>query len=417
MLLRRLRGLRRSLAARGLAGTLFHALDVRAGRNATSEAPSPTPGIPPGNGPAILVIDALMPDPTRDSGSVRMLGILTLLRDIGWNVAFAPDSGRSTAGERDALQREGIEVVGIAGATPLPRWLEHNSDRLGAAMLCRHDVAAMHFDLVRAMAPRARIAFDTVDLHGLREERTAKVNGDRALLRSARRSWDVERKLASRSEVTFVVSPVEQELLRKEAPGARVELLSNIHEVAGRASSFEQRRGMLFVGGFGHPPNRDAAHWLVERILPLLHEQVPAIPLHLVGSISEAERQHLEREHVHVHGQVPDLTPLMESCLVAVAPLRAGAGVKGKVNSAMSHGLPVVATTMAAEGMHLLDGHDVLLADTAEQFASAVARLSRDRPLWDSLSRHGMENIQRHFSRAQARRTLLSAFGEPLSPP
>jgi hypothetical protein len=83
----------------------------------------------------------------------------------------------------------------------------------------------------------------------------------------------------------------------------------------------------------------------------------------------------------------------------------------------MSHGLPVVATTMAAEGMHLLDGHDVLLADTAVQFASAVARLSRDRLLWESLSRHGMENIQRHFSRAQARRTLLSAFGEPLSPP
>ncbi|KAF1696938.1 glycosyltransferase [Pseudoxanthomonas daejeonensis] len=415
MLLRRLRGLRHSLALRGLTGTLLHAIDIQAGRDATTNAPS-TAQIPLGNGPAILVIDAVMPDPTRDSGSVRMFGILTLLRDIGWNVVFAPDSGRSTASERDALQRQEIEVIGIPGSPSLPGWLEDNGNRLGATMLCRHDVAAMHFDLVRALAPRARIAFDTVDLHGLREERTARVSGDRALLRISRRSWNVERKLASRSEVTFVVSPVEQELLRKEVPGARVELLSNIHEVVGRTSSFAQRHGMLFVGGFGHPPNRDAAHWLVERILPLLHEQVPAMPLHLVGAIGGEERRLLEREHVHVHGQVADLTPLMEACLVAVAPLRAGAGVKGKVNSAMSHGLPVVATTIAAEGMHLLDGHDVLVADTAEQFAAAIALLSRDRLLWEGLSRHGMENIQRHFSRAQARRVLESSFGEPFAP-
>jgi glycosyltransferase involved in cell wall biosynthesis len=410
-----LHGLRRSIVERGLGGTLRQAADGRAAREATTAAPSAGGPIPRTDGPVILVVDALMPDPTRDSGSVRMLEILMLLRDIGWNVAFAPDSGRATAGERDALRCQGVEVIGIPGAPPLPGWLEDNRNRLAAAMLCRHEVAAMHFGLVRGTAPQARIAFDTVDLHGLREERTAQVSGDRSLLRVARRSWKVERTLASRSDVTFVVSPVEQELLRKEVPGARVELLSNIHEVVGRTSPFTQRRGMLFVGGFGHPPNRDAAHWLVERILPLLHEQVPAMPLHLVGSIGDEERRLLSREHVHVHGQVADLAPLMEACLVAVAPLRAGAGVKGKVNSAMSHGLPVVATTIAAEGMRLLDGHDVLVADTAAQFAAAIARVAHDQLLWESLSTHGMENIQRHFSRAQARRILLSAFGEPPS--
>lgn len=419
MLLRRLHGLHRSLVQRGLAGTLRRVAAIRSGHAATATsatAPASVPA-PCGDGPAILVIDALMPDPTRDSGSVRMSEILMLLRDIGWDVVFAPDSGRATAAERDALHHRGIRVIGIPGAPALPAWLAEHGDRLSAAMLCRHEVATTHVGLIRAMAPHARIAFDTVDLHGLREERTARINGDRALLRIARRSWSVEKSLAQRSAVTFVVSPVEQHLLRKEVPDARVELLSNIHEVVGCSTPFAQRSGLLFVGGFGHPPNRDAAHWLVGHILPLVHQHIAAMPLHLVGAISDEERRLLEREHVHVHGQVSDrdLAALMESSLVAVAPLRVGAGVKGKVNSAMSHGLPVVATSIAAEGMHLRHGHDVLVADTAEQFAAAIARLSGDQALWDTLSTQGMDNIQRHFSRAQARRVLQSAFGAPSS--
>ena len=75
---------------------------------------------------------------------------------------------------------------------------------------------------------------------------------------------------------------------------------------------------------------------------------------------------------VHVHGHVPDLQPWLQRCRVSLAPLRYGAGVKGKVNQAMAHGLPVVATACAVEGMHLQDGSDVLVADTAEDFASAV---------------------------------------------
>lgn len=415
--LRRLRGLRHSLGQRGLRGTLLHARRMAGGSLETPEASPPAPRMPRTDGPCILVIDALMPDPTRDSGSVRMHEILLLLRDLGWRVAFAPDSGRASAGERVALLRHGIDVVGVAGAPSLPRWLDENGAGLDAAMLCRHQVAAIHLGLVRALAPGARIVFDTVDLHGLREERTAQVSGDRSLRRTARRSWRIERGLAARSDVTFVVSPVEQALLRRELPSARIELLSNIHEVIGRAAPFERRRGVLFVGGFAHPPNRDAAHWLVERILPLLHRQVPGMPLHLAGFIPDHERRLLEREHVHVHGQVPDLTPLMEACLVATAPLRSGAGVKGKVNSAMSHGVPVVATSIAAEGMHLVDGRDVLVADTAERFADCIARLSREPALWERLSVNGQENIRLHFSRDRAREALRSALAPSCAPP
>ena len=354
-----------------------------------------------------------MPDATRDSGSVRMLEILGLLREIGWNVTFAPDSGRATPPEREALERSGIDLTGVPGAPSIPEWLRAHGNRLSAAMLCRHGVAAMHLDLIRSFAPQARIAFDTVDLHSLRETRTAEVTGDRSLVRIARRSWRTERQLTRASDVTFVVSPVEQEMLRNEVPGTRVELLSNIHEARGTSTPFDQRNGILFVGGFAHPPNRDAAYWLVEEILPELHRDMPGTPLHLVGAIPDQDRERLSREHVHVHGRVLDLQPLMEQCLVAVAPLRSGAGVKGKINSAMSYGLPVVATSIATEGMHLADGRDVLVADTAERFAASIAYLSRDRALWESLSLNGQENIKSHFSRASAREMLRFTLPPP----
>lgn len=408
-----MRGLWQSLVHRGVADTLSRAWQFLVNRIGSDPeqvvARAATLPVLP-RAPWILVLDALMPDPTRDSGSVRMREILLLIHELDWSVAFAPDSGRATEAERKALVNAGIAVIGIAGAPSLPDWLEQHGDSLAAAMLCRHEVASAHFDLVRAAAPGARILFDTVDLHSLRERRTAQLKGDRALLRTAQRSWRIERDLAARSDVTFVVSPVEQSLLQTELPHARIDLLSNIHSVTGTSAPFEGRRGMLFVGGFAHPPNRDAAHWLIEEILPLVHRQLPGMPLHLIGAIPDHERQALQRRYVHIHGQVADLAPWMEQCLLAVAPLRSGAGVKGKVNSAMSHGLPVVATPTAAEGMHLEDGHDVLLADTAERFAACVERLARDPQLWARLSANGKENIQRHFSRECARKALQAAL-------
>ncbi|WP_288126488.1 glycosyltransferase family 4 protein, partial [Thiomonas sp.] len=96
------------------------------------------------------------------------------------------------------------------------------------------------------------------------------------------------------------------------------------------------------------------------------------------------------RDDVLLHGRVADLGPWLESCRLSIAPLRFGAGVKGKLNTAMAHGLPVVATSVAAEAMHLQDGRDVLLADDAESFAAAIVRVYADAELWGALSAGGL---------------------------
>src|SRR6185369_6577008 len=114
----------------------------------------------------------------------------------------------------------------------------------------------------------------------------------------------------------------------------------------------------------------------------------------------------LATDDLAILGHVPDVAPYFSGCRVSISPLRYGAGVKGKVNLAMSYGLPVVATPASVEGMHLTDGEDVLVAGDAEAFAAAVQRAYEDRALWEKLSAGGRVNIERHFSRAVARAAL-----------
>lgn len=212
-------------------------------------------------------------------------------------------------------------------------------------------------------------------------------------------------------DLTLVVSPVEQALLAAEVPEARVEVLSNVHEVAGRGRGFDGRRDLWFVGGFQHPPNVDAVRWFVAEVWPQVRAELPDARFHVVGSKMPESMRALAGDGVEIHGHVADLSPFLDGCRVSVAPLRYGAGVKGKVNQAMAHGQPVVATPMAVEGMHLVDGEEVLVADTPAAFAAAVVRLYRDEALWDRLSLAGVANVARHFSFDAARAALARVLG------
>ena len=354
----------------------------------------------------ILIVDALTPDAARDSGSLRLLNVMRLLHELGWRISFMADNRTASADEIRMLGRLGVHTLCKPWSPSLARWLTREGNDLSAVMLCRHYVAAPNLELVRRLAPHAKLVFDTVDLHFLREQRAATHTGNAALTRQANRSRKHELAVIARADITFVVSPVERELLAQEVPAATIELLSNVLDVPGRQAGFDKRQGMVFIGGFGHPPNEDAVRWLVGEIFPRMRAQRPDLTLDLLGDIPETARAALLGPGIRIHGRVEQLEPWMDGCRVALAPLRYGAGVKGKINMPMSHGLPVVATTLAAEGMHLSHGDNVLLADTADAFAAAALRLHDDPNLWEQLSLHGMENVRRHFSFDAARATL-----------
>lgn len=385
--------------------------EVFAARWADALARQPAPGTPVARAVhrqrrRILVIDGTVPEPARDSGSLRLVAIFGLLRELGWDVAFLPDDGHADASHVDALGALGVQVLCRPWVKDAPAWLRSEGAQLDAVMLCRYPVADQYAALVRRHAPQAKLLFDTVDLHFLREQRAAEVSGSAALARRAEHSRRHELALVAASDASFVVSPHEAGLLARAAPQARVELLSNVHEVHGRHAPFADRRDLVFIGGFGHPPNADAVRWLVTGILPRIRASVPDMRLHVLGDVPDDARRELSGDGIELHGRVDTLAPYMDGCRVSVAPLRFGAGVKGKVNMAMSWGLPVVATVIAAEGMQLVDGEDVLLADDADAFAAAVLRLYHDEALWLRLSDGGLANVRRHFSPATARETL-----------
>ena len=359
----------------------------------------------------ILIIDALTPEPDRDSGSLRLLNLIKLLQQEGAHVVFLPANRRHAGHYTQALQQLGVEVWYAPFAARPPAWLREHGPRFNTVIVSRYYVAAEFLPLVKRHAPQASVVFDTVDLHYLRERRGAEIAGDATLLRSAQRTRTRELALLNRADVTLVVSPVERDLLAKDAPDAKVEVLSNLHEVTQRGMSYAERYDLVFVGGFRHPPNVDAALWFGREIFPLIRAQLPGILFHCIGADPPPDILALQQqEGIVVHGHVPDLAPYMDGARVAVAPLRFGAGVKGKVNLSMAHGQPVVATPCAVEGMHLVDGHDVLVAEATDAFADAVVRLYGDAPLWARLSANGRENVRRHFSLDAARAVVERVF-------
>jgi GT2 family glycosyltransferase/glycosyltransferase involved in cell wall biosynthesis len=363
----------------------------------------------------VLVLDACTPTPDRDSGSVRMFELMRLLLELDCSVCFLNENQMHDGDYTRALQQLGVEAWWQPWSQGIPRWLEHNGADLDLVVASRHYVLTPVLPLLRMHAPRACIVFDTVDLHFLRDERAAELSGSAAARQAAQRTRAAELRLVDAVDVTWVVSPVEKQLLASLRPEAPVEVVSNIIRDQPPMPGPEGRRGLLFVGSFRHPPNADAVRWLVSEIMPRVRALRPDVELHVVGADLPADLAASQVDGVHWHGHVPDLDPLLRACRLSVAPLRFGAGVKGKVNQALAAGLPVVATTCAVEGMALRDGEDVLVADDAEAFAAQVARGCADDALWTRLAAAGRENTRRHFSPDVAKvalSTLLESLPE-----
>ncbi|MGH8038490.1 MAG: glycosyltransferase [Stenotrophomonas sp.] len=362
----------------------------------------------------VLILDEVVPQPDRDSGSLRQYNLIRMLIEAGAHVVFVPTRREHAGAPTEALQRLGVEVWYAPFLEGIGPWLREHGPRFAVVMMVRHHVASECLPLLRSYAPAARRVFDTVDLHYLRERRGAELAGDAGLLRNAQRTRTRELAVMAASDVTVLVSDAERTQLQVDAPDVHVELISNLHEVAGGGAPWDQRRDLVFVGGFRHPPNVDAMHWFIGEVFARIRAQLPDIRFHCIGADVPQALHDLAagQPGVLIHGFVPVVTGYMDEVRIAVAPLRFGAGVKGKVNLSMAHGQPVVATTCAVEGMHLRDGEDVLVADDADAFADGVVRLYRDEALWQRLSAAGLRNVADHFSLDAARETVRRVFLE-----
>jgi O-antigen biosynthesis protein len=364
-------------------------------------------------GPLVLVKDYQVPRPDFDSGSVRIRRILEQFVDLGCRVVFFPGNHAALQPYTTELQQVGITVL------PEPQlqqaFLAEAGSEISLALLSRPQVAWSLVEELRTAAPQCVIAYDTVDLHFLRLQRQAALADDQghqdraiALRRKAFASRQMELGLSRACDVTLVVSEAEQDLLHELVPDADVRVLSNVHDVDQRPATVQGRRDVLFVGSFDHPPNIDAVLWGVREIMPLVRAQLPGVVLHVVGSNPTDELRQLDGDGVRVHGWVADLAPLYEQCRVSIAPLRFGAGVKGKVGESLARGVPVAGTTLALEGMHLKPEQDVLVADDARGLADAVLRLLTDDAAWQQLSAAGKAGVAAQFGPEVSRATIAA---------
>ncbi|MGH3799524.1 MAG: glycosyltransferase [Pseudonocardiaceae bacterium] len=362
-------------------------------------------------GGLVLVADHQVPTPDRDSGSMRMHRLLVQLVALGQRVVFFPVNGALLQPYTGELQSYGITV--IPDAAGQETFLRAAGSALTLALLSRPQVAWKLLEELRMLAPRCLVGYDTVDLHFLRLRRQADLaasagdeGGAARLAGKAVASRELELGLVRATDLTLVVSSDEQQLLRSLVPEADVRVLSNVHYPASEVPGPQGRAGLLFVGSFDHLPNRDAVAWMARDVLPLVHLRHPGAVLHVVGSNPSPDVLELATDTVEVHGWVPDLVPLHQRCRLSVAPLRFGAGVKGKVGESIAAGLPTVCTPVAVEGMRLVDGQHVLVAADAAGFAHQVVTLVDDDALWRTVSEAGASVVAQRFGPDVARTAL-----------
>ena len=354
----------------------------------------------------MLIVEACMITPDQDSGSVRMQALLEILVGMGVHVTFIAENLEYRQPYVRDLQQRGVEVWYSPHIQSVTQLLEQRGALFDTVMICRHYIASPLIAAVRQHAPQAQLWFDTVDLHYLREERMATLEQSSRLAEAAAVTKRQELGVIGSCDLTFVVSTVEQALLAQTLPDAKVAILSNIHQPLDHTPGYSEREGLLFVGGFQHPPNVDAVTWFVQEVWPLVHAQAPEINVRIVGSKMPDTLRSLASPGLEILGFVQDIDPLLAHSRISIAPLRYGAGVKGKVNQAMSHGLPVVATSAAVEGMGLTHGEQVLVADTPRSYAQEIIRLYNDPVLWQKLVEGGKTNVAKTFSRDVASEEL-----------
>lgn len=349
-----------------------------------------------------LYLDILAPMPDRHASSVRTHQLLGLLRERDISIDFAP--------LMPPERRQQVEVLRALGINPLP-WLDE-TDRTGflvehareydIAVCAWTSVARRFMGTIRQAAPGAFVIFDSNDVNHVREYREARLTGNQHTMRRALNSRAHEVAALRTADCTLAVTEADAVVLRALDPAARVAVVTMWCEPVEMAGS--PSPNVLFLGHYGAAHNHDAALYLAQDIWPIVRVQHPQARLVLAGSDPSPEIFALAAPDIAVPGWTADLLQLFATAGVFAAPLRFGSGIKGKMLQAMAHGIPITASTVAAEGIGLTDGRDYLRADSADAAASAIARLLSDVKFSQALAGNA-----RALLRDQYARTVVSA--------
>jgi GT2 family glycosyltransferase/glycosyltransferase involved in cell wall biosynthesis len=361
----------------------------------------------------IVVIDERVPEHDKSAGGLAVFQYLRLLARDDFKVVFIPHDGTPTEPYTSSLQQCGIEV--LYGNIDTATWLSANGRFLDWVLCARPNVADAYIGLVRKLT-RARLLYFTHDLHFLREQRRYDFDQRGAIRARAARLRSLETRIFKAVDCIMTASTHEAGIIKELAPEAQVEVIPlhfyEFGEEAVDSPTLESRRDIIFVGGYRHLPNVDAALFLIQQVMPHVWRVVEDAKVILVGSDPPPELTELSGPLVEVTGHVHDLEPYYRRSRMSVIPLRYGAGVKGKVLSSLAAGVPIVTTSVGNEGIDLSSGSEALIADDARGLAAHVISLFVDSGLLNELSRGGRSVIAGRYTEAVARAAMSKALGE-----
>lgn len=361
----------------------------------------------------LLVVDHYVPSYDRDAGSRCIFYYLQLFTDMGYNVKFIGDNFYKSEPYTTVLQQMGIEVLyGDYYYNNWKDWIRRNGKYFDYVLLSRPHIAVRYIDLIRSCSD-AKIIYFGHDLHYLREMREYELNGSRRALKDSMEWKKLELALMRKADISYYLSSVELAEISREDPAIKTRCVPiNIYrQIPDIHYSAADRKDLLFVGGFGHPPNIDAVKWLAEEIMPQVWEGSPDIILHVVGSNPPQEIRNLSGACIIIHGFVPDeeLEIMYQNVKLAVVPLRYGAGIKGKIIEGMLRGVPIVTTNIGIEGIAGAEKIAKIYND-ASGLARCITQLYEDNKQleWMAVEEHNY--IADHYSMQNAVEVLGEDF-------
>ncbi|MDN7353655.1 Hint domain-containing protein [Acetobacter senegalensis] len=350
--------------------------------------------LPANRAPRALVIDSRMPAACRDAGSCAILSHMAALQALGYDVSFV---AADEMGSASAQTMNNIEICAAPFYSSVEDLLRRQAQSFDFVYLHRQSIATRYLPLVRQYQSRARVIYAVADLHHVRLARQAAVEERPELMAKARQVRDAEYAAALQADVVLTHSTVEAAILRRDVAGVEVHIVPWAVAIRKQAPSFARRCGVLFLGNFSHAPNVDAALWLAEEIMPLVWRQRPDIHCTIAGADMPESVRLLAAPGVEVIGPVPDCGVLFDKVRLSIAPLRFGAGVKGKILDSLAAGVPCVMTPIAAEGMELPGDFADATGETAEALAALIVGLHDDSTTHARMVRAGRRFIrQRH---------------------
>ncbi|MEA3445688.1 MAG: glycosyltransferase [Bacteroidota bacterium] len=361
----------------------------------------------------ILVIDHYVPHFDQDAGSRSTFNYIKLFLKMGFQVHFIGDNFYRHQPYTKVLQELGVEVLyGDYYQKNIFAWLRENGNNFDFVIAHRMHIAPKYLDTIEKYSS-AKIAYVGHDLQFISSLRKYEFSGDINHKKESSKFKIIETKIFKTVDIIFPFSSYEAPFIKEIVPEKIVKTIpvffyDKIPEIK---TGFHERKDLLYVGFFGHPPNVDAALWFSKDIFPLIKKMIPDINLNIVGSNPTDKIKQLQNESITITGYVSDekLLEYYQKSRVAVLPLRFGAGVKGKLLESLYHQIPTVITTVAAEGVPEIENY-TLITDNVQEFAEKTKLIYTNEKMWEKYSAGGKELIKKYYTEEAARRLMEEVF-------